>query len=76
MKAITAKFNSTCSETGKPLKKGSTIYFDTSTRKAYHYESQTAKNYRENGTGRTIEADLSTAQENAYFDNFCHANNI
>lgn len=64
--------DSTCSETGKALKKGSEIYFNTSTRKAYHTDSQTAKNHRE---GRT-DAGLSTAQENAYFDNFCQANNI
>jgi hypothetical protein len=72
MKSIIAKFNSTCSETGKALKKGSTIYFDTSTRKAYHPESQKVKDHKE---GRS-DAGLSTAQEDAYFDNFCQANNI
>lgn len=38
---ITAKFNSTCNETGKPIKKGEMIYWVRSLKKVYCKDSQT-----------------------------------
>lgn len=66
MKAITAKFNSTCQETGKPLKKGSTIYFDTVTRKAYHPDSQAVKNQREDPAAGYIDEVLEQNYSRQY----------
>lgn len=65
MKQIIARFNSKCSETGKTLKKGDTIYYDSETKKAYHVDSKKVKDY--------IEAENTAgyvqAQEDAYWDN-------
>jgi hypothetical protein len=73
MKKITAKFNSTCAETGRKLSKGSDIYYNTTTRKAYHPESDTVKNYLNGGTDDGT-AGYIQAQEDAYFDNWSSAN--
>lgn len=72
MKKIISKFKSTCSETGKPIKKGEKIAYDYSTKKVYCESSQTYKNFNsEDQAGQMIKAN-----ENAYFDNFCLTNNI
>jgi len=63
MKKITAKFYSFCTETGKTLKKGDTIYFDTETRKAYHITAS-IPNKRLTDDGAYVRA-----QEDAYWDN-------
>ena len=63
MKKITAKFNSFCTETGKALKKGDTIYFNTDTRKAYHITAS-IPNKRVNDDSAYV-----SAQEDAYWDN-------
>jgi len=68
-KFITARFKSACAETGKTIKAGENIYFDG---KAYSSESKTYKDRIEAGQ---IFAHI-TANENAYFDNFCLKNNI
>lgn len=68
MKKITAKFNSKCAETGKPLKRGTDIYFDYNTRKAYHIESEAVQKYLNNIEADSIRAYID-AQESAYFDN-------
>lgn len=68
-KFITARFKSACTETGKTIKQGETIYFDG---KAYSNESKTYKDRKD--AGQTF-AHI-TANENAYFDNFCLLNNI
>ena len=66
---ITAKFTSVCAGTGKTINKGETIYFDG---KAYGIDSKAYKDRKEaNQTFAHI-----TANENAYFDNFCTKNNI
>jgi hypothetical protein len=65
MKQIFAKFNSKCAETGKTLRKGDLIFYDYSTRKAYHVDSEAVRNDKEtNDTKNYI-----NAQEEAYWDN-------
>lgn len=66
MKQITAKFNSKCNETGLTLKKGTLIYYDTYTKKAYH---PTAKKVEETREAENTKSYIQ-AQENAYFDNY------
>lgn len=39
MKKIYAKFTSKCAETGRTLYKGEAIYYDFTTRRAYHPDS-------------------------------------
>lgn len=74
MEKITAKFNSRCNSTGLPLKKGEQIYYDRQAKKAYHITDQlAAKRYNEVDTNTS---NLISAQEEAYFDNFCQNNNI
>lgn len=68
-KFISSRFKSACAETGKTIQAGETIYFDG---KAYSKESKTYKDRKEAGQ---IFAHI-TANENAYFDNFCRENNI
>ena len=68
MKKITAKFNSTCAETGRKLSKGSTIYFDTTTRKAYHLESNKAKQFEaQEQENYNPDAWITGALEDAYY---------
>lgn len=74
MKKITAKFNSTCAETGARIKKGDSMYYDYSTKKCYSLNSQTAKDYEANDVDSA--AGMITANEDAYFDNFCQNNNL
>lgn len=68
MKKITAKFNSTCAETGRKLSKGSVIYYDPAKRKAYHPESNKAKQF-EAGSQQEHNPDawITEALENAYY---------
>jgi hypothetical protein len=42
----TAKFDSVCAETGKPIKKGESIAYYPADKKAYCETSQTAKDLR------------------------------
>jgi hypothetical protein len=66
MRQITAKFNSKCAETGIVLKKGSVIYYDPHTKKAYH---STAKKVSESNEAEAIKSYID-AQESAYFDRY------
>ena len=68
-KFITSRFKSACAETGKTIQPGENIYFDG---KAYSNESKTYKDRKQAGQ---IFAHI-TANENAYFDNFCLINKI
>ena len=68
-KFITARFKSACADTGKAIQPGETIYFDG---KAYSNESKMYKDRKQAGQ---IFAHI-TANENAYFDNFCLINKI
>lgn len=70
MRITTARFKSTCPKTGKTLVKGDKILYDPNTKTAYSID-----------VDLTDIADPHTAQfiqanEDAYFDNFCHKNNI
>lgn len=73
-KIINAKFNSTCAETGCRIKKGERMMYDYSERKAYAIGSKAAVSFINNESNST--ADMVSAQEDAYFDNFCYNNNI
>lgn len=68
MKKIIAKFNSTCSETGKKLKKGDPIFYDPISRKAYHPDADAVKVYESQQEQRSTAAYIQ-AQEDAYWDN-------
>jgi len=43
---LKAKFDSTCPETGLPIKKGDTCVYFPRTRKAYHDKSRAAADWR------------------------------
>jgi hypothetical protein len=45
LKEIIAKFDSTCGETGREIKKGNKCLYCTNNRKAYHMDSDTARDY-------------------------------
>ena len=72
MNFINAKFKSKCAETGQAIEKDENCLYDWVNKKVYCRSSKKflAEQETEN-TGSYIEA-----QENAYFDNFCQANNI
>lgn len=63
MKRITAKFNSVCAETGKKLKRGDAIYYDTNTRKAYHVTASIVNKQTSD------DSSYVQAQEDAYWNN-------
>lgn len=46
LRVITAKFASTCAETGRPIKKGDVCVFDTVTRRVYASGSPTQQRYQ------------------------------
>jgi hypothetical protein len=43
---IIARFNSTCAETGRVIKKGDTCVYYPKAKKVYHVESKQAEQYR------------------------------
>jgi hypothetical protein len=67
MYTTTAKFNSTCAATGKRINRGERMYYNKTTRQCFSMESQNTQ---------TDTAKMVQANEEAYFDNFCLANNI
>lgn len=77
MKRIIAKFKSNCAETGQVIKKGDTMFYNYTTRKCYALNSPTAiaeqaeASEESNSIGSYVQA-----EQEAYFDNFCQANNI
>ena len=71
MRQITAKFTSLCPRTGMTIRKGDSCLYDTNTRKAYH---PTAKEQLTKDVDDL--AGFIQAEQEAYFDSFCHANNI
>lgn len=73
MKKITAKFNSKCAETGEPIKKGTEMFYDYSTKKCYSLNSVRALNI---GYGQDRGMSIDEAEQMAFFDNFCINNNI
>lgn len=68
MKKITAKFNSKCAETGKPIKKGDVMYYDYAAKKCYTMDSKKAKDWEADQETRDIQSFIQ-AQEDAYWDN-------
>lgn len=76
MKKITAKINSKCAETGRPIKKGEEMIYDYSGKKCYSFYSQVWHNFTKKEGEFSDDAKLVQAQEDAYFDNFCYANGI
>lgn len=74
MKKITAKFNSTCFETGAKIKKGDPMYYDYATKKCYSVNSQKAKETEHHDFKQA--GDMAQAEQDAFFDNFCINNNI
>lgn len=68
---IIAKFNSQCAETGKPIKKGDSIFWSKGSKKVYCKDSEKYKGEVDaKNTSSYIQA-----QENAYFDRFNSYNN-
>lgn len=59
---MTAKYNGTCAETGKPIRKGDHIFYDG---KAYCKDS---KKYQSENEATNTSAYIQ-AQEDAYWDN-------
>lgn len=74
MNLITAKFKSVCAETGRTIKKGEEIVYDYSAKKCYSFYSQVYHNFKKPDFGQA--AKLVQANEDAFYDNFCQANNI
>jgi len=73
MKQIFAKFNSKCAETGRTLKKGDLIFYDYTTRKAYHANALTVKQWKEqeeqDSERRSVQSYIE-AQETAYWEKY------
>ena len=46
-KTITAKYDSTCAETGKTIKKGETCVYYPTSKDVFHNDSEQAQEYRE-----------------------------
>jgi hypothetical protein len=77
LKLINARFRSKCPETGRTISRGDATYYDVINKVAYHPSADIVRIFE----SRQVVADLNTerivnAQEEAYFDNFCHQNNI
>ena len=71
-KFIEARFKSTCAETGKAIKKSEMIFYAFAQKKAY---CSTSKVYRSEIENQST-AQYVQDEQDAYFDNFCQANNI
>lgn len=68
---MNAKFNSTCAQTGKEIKKGDYIYYVPG-RGAFHKDSKAFKDQRNSD----MDADMINEMEHASFDRFVQKNNI
>ena len=71
MRQITAKFTSTCPATGMTIRKGSPCLYDPSLRKAYHPSAKDSLTKVVDDMAAYVQA-----EQDAYFDSFCQANNI
>jgi hypothetical protein len=71
MREITAKFTSTCPATGLTIRKGSPCLYDPSLRKAYHPSAKDSLTKDVDDMAAYVQA-----EQDAYFDSFCQANNI
>lgn len=70
MKKITAKFNSICSDTGLKLERGTTIFYDTEIKKAYHLSSLFAQKKYDAESERLSVMSYIQAQEEAMFEKY------
>lgn len=67
-----ARFNSVCAASGRRIKKGDRMHYDSTNKKCYHIDHKPNEdNGIDWGLAQTIEAEQS-----AFYDNFCRANNI
>lgn len=71
-KFMKSKIMSMCGETGRFILKGHDIWYSFSERKAY---SSVSKRYKDEKEAVDTGAYIS-AQEDAYYDNFCYRNGI
>lgn len=71
MRQITAKFTSLCPRTGETIRKGSPCLYDQSAKKAYHPTAKEPLTKEVDDLAAYVQA-----EQNAYFDSFCQANNI
>jgi len=71
MRQITAKFSSTCPATGLTIRKGSPCIYDQTARKAYHPTAKDSLTKEVDDLAAYIQA-----EQDAYFDSFCQANNL
>ena len=76
MRVITAKFKSTCADTGRPIKKGETCVYDPIRKKVYASGSPTQQKYiqeqnsqRDQG-GDMLDAAIEQQAENWYTQNY------
>ena len=76
MKKITAKFNSKCAETGRPIRKGEEMIYDYSGKKCYSFYSQAWHNFNKDSGQFSDDSKMVQANEDAFYDNFCQQNNI
>ena len=72
MNFINAKFKSKCAETGQAIEKGENCLYDRGNKKVY---CRSSKKFLEEQEAENTSSFIES-QENAYFDNFCQANNI
>lgn len=72
---LTARWNSKCAETGKPIKKYETMLYDYATKSCYSTISKAYAAFN-NQSEPDAAAGMIQANEEAYFDNFCYSNNI
>lgn len=63
-KFMLSRFNSTCAETGKAIRKGDLMYYDASIKRAYCKDS---KRYQDEQSSLDTDHYIQ-AQENAYYE--------
>lgn len=74
MRVITAKFNSTCHETGRPIKKGDPCVYDPTTKRVYASGSPTQQRFtqadKHDQGGDMLDAAIEQQAENWYHQNY------
>lgn len=70
MRQIKAKFISTCAETGAKIKKGESIIYDPSAKKAYSMNSKKAKDWQNNSESRNMAAWENDVLEANYYRSY------
>lgn len=77
MKKIIARFKSKCAETGNPINKGESMFYDYANKKCYSLQSERGKLETTllNRFGEP-ETDFIPDPGEMYFDNFCRDNGI